>query len=448
MRTKKKTSTKTKSTYDPFTALHPVSLRPELEDLARELYKLACRGSEPLWDEINQQEGFKDKPKLQKRFLFASHAGMNAAQKKLVELVQSEEHLTDSHVVLYRGIADAMVWQLIGHQLCHARRFYKEQAPVNLKESNFESVVFCATEKARQDPGSISIISDLTSFVQVGDLLTMNPDGRITIAEVKEGKKNHELMDFMKFFMETPCEHALHLFAQQQGKSGMKQLQRMLRQAGRMGHVTEVMSTGKSIDPDTEHNINIPEEFVYVPKWDEELNKILESADAKGYGYEVIDSCLFMGAYTKDGMSGHGHAMFNLLFDKYEGGLESPRYRLTDCMIAPLALPIFNLNISDENKFDLLFGRKNVCLGLNITNFLEGLIKVGVTVREATNKETSQMEQKGAQLYKWKGKAIFVGNGKTEVCLSHGLFVRIFFHGQRPIETVQAIVDNLPIERE
>ena len=140
--------------------------------------------------------------------------------------------------------------------------------------------------------------------------------------------------------------------------------------------------------------------------------------------------------------------MFNMLFDKYEGGLESPRYRITDCMSAPLALPIFNLNISDEHKFDLLFGRKNVCLGLNIPNFLEGVKKVGVTVREATNKEVSQIEQKGAKLFKWKGKAIFVGNGKSEVCLSHGLFVRILFHGQRPIETMRAIVDNLPSDVE
>jgi len=60
---------KTKSTYDPFTALHPVSLRPELEDLARELYQLACRGSEPLWEEIKGlEDGFKGNPDLQRNF--------------------------------------------------------------------------------------------------------------------------------------------------------------------------------------------------------------------------------------------------------------------------------------------------------------------------------------------------------------------------------------------
>ncbi|APA67506.1 hypothetical protein YQ44_06230 [Janthinobacterium sp. 1_2014MBL_MicDiv] len=254
-------------------------------------------------------------------------------------------------------------------------------------------------------------------------------------------------MDFMKFFIETQCDHAFNHFAQEQGKSGMKQLQRMLRQTGRMNHVTEVMSKGKSVDPDTEHIVTIPEEFVYVPKWDEELNKILASSDSQGWGYHVIDNCLFMGAYSKDAFKGGGHAIFNMLFDEVEGSLESPRCRLNDCMTIPLALPVFNLNIPDEHKFDLLFGRKNVCLGLNITNFLDSLKKVGVNVREGTNKETSHLEQKGATPYKWKGKAIFVGNGKNEVCLSDGLFIRILFHGQRPLETVQAILNNLPTEQ-
>ncbi|WP_156894712.1 hypothetical protein [Janthinobacterium sp. 1_2014MBL_MicDiv] len=436
-----------RNTYNPLTALHPVSLRPELEDMARELYRLACKGSEPLWKEMKGLDSFQGNPEIQSKFLFASHAGMNAAQKKIIELVQSHEPLTDSHDVLIKGITDAMVWQLIGHQLCHARRFYKEHPPVNLKESNFESVVFCANERAKEDPGSISIISDLTSFVQVGDLLCLDSRGQFSIAEVKEGKKNHEIMDFMKFFIETQCDHAFNHFAQEQGKSGMKQLQRMLRQTGRMNHVTEVMSKGKSVDPDTEHIVTIPEEFVYVPKWDEELNKILASSDSQGWGYHVIDNCLFMGAYSKDAFKGGGHAIFNMLFDEVEGSLESPRCRLNDCMTIPLALPVFNLNIPDEHKFDLLFGRKNVCLGLNITNFLDSLKKVGVNVREGTNKETSHLEQKGATPYKWKGKAIFVGNGKNEVCLSDGLFIRILFHGQRPLETVQAILNNLPTEQ-
>jgi hypothetical protein len=56
------------------------------------------------------------------------------------------------------------------------------------------------------------------------------------------------------------------------------------------------------------------------------------------------------------------------------------------------------------------------------------------------------MEQEGAKLYRFQGKAIFIGTGTHEVCLSDGMFMRIFFHGQRPIATVKAILGNLSTE--
>lgn len=369
---------------------------------------------------------------------------MNRAQKKMIEFIRSDEPLAGSHQVLFTGIADAMAWQLIGHQLCHARRFYKGNAPLNLKESNFDSVAHCAQQMAEQDPGSISVISDLTSFVQVGDLLKMDAKGRTTVVEVKEGKKNHEILEFMNFFVKTPCSNALNNFAKQHGDSGVKQLERMFRQVKRMAHVTEVLTSGKSIDPDTNRVIHIPDEPAYMGEWNEELNEVLEDCDAQGWGWDVVDDCLFIGAYSKDTHGGNGHLLFNMLFDDLDGGMGSPRIRLSDCMISPLALTIFNLNISDEHKFDILFGRKNVCIGLNISSLLHQLEKVGFPVRYATNKEASQMEQSGGKPYRHQGKALIIGAGDNEMALSDGMFMRIFFHGQRPVSTVEAILNNLP----
>ncbi len=438
---------KKKSQYDPFTSLHPQCLNPSLEPLARDLYALAFKGSEPVWSEMRGKT-FKNDPELQKKFLTAAHDGMTKAQKKIIEIVLSGESLSDSHEVLLRGVADGMAWQLIGQQLCYARRFYKEHPPVNLKESNFESVVLCADDMVRQNPGSVSLISDLTSFVQVGDLLTMNSRGGITIGEVKEGQKNHQILEFMNFFTDSGCMHAFQHFANEHGKSGVKQLQRMFRQAGRMGHVTEVMSTGKSLDPDTEQEVRIPEEFVHIETWDKELNEALENSDAKGWAIQVVDDCLFIGVYAKDTMHGYGHLLFNTWFDEFEGGIDSPRFRLNDSMIAPLALPVFNLNISEEHKFDILFGRKNVCIGLNMSALIEKLKESGLTIREATNKEASRIEQKGVRLYRWKGKAIYISNEKNEMLLMDGIFMRTLFHGQRPVKTIQSILANASSEEE
>ncbi|WLG82939.1 hypothetical protein PSH97_17630 [Pseudomonas cucumis] len=434
---------KSKPKYDPFKALHPQSINRDLEDLAKRLFELSTKGSKPIWDEL-KAGNMKEDLDLKRRFLASSHARMNEAQKTIVEIIQSNQTLTNSQTILIQGIADSMAWQLIGNQLCYARRFYKGHKPVNLKQSNFDSVVLAANQTTSKDPGSFALISDLTSFVQVGDLLTMGSLGGLTIGEVKEGRKNHEILDFMNFFTQSGCPRAFQYFAQEHGDSGIKQLQRMFRQAERMGHVTEVMSKGRSLDPDTNQKISIPEEFIYIQNWDSELNSILEDSDSKGWALNVIDDCLFIASYSKDAMQGHGHGMFNMWFDQFEGTANCPRARLIDSMSHPLAIPIFNLNISDEHKFDILFGRKNVCIGLNISALLKKLRKVGLKVREATNKEASTMDQQGFPPYRHNGKAIFIGNEQREMLLMDGIFLRVLFHSQRPVETIQAILNSSP----
>ncbi len=44
------------------------------------------------------------------------------------------------------------------------------------------------------------------------------------MGRVEGGKKNHEILEFMNSFIETPCLHVLNHFAQQHGEAGVKQL--------------------------------------------------------------------------------------------------------------------------------------------------------------------------------------------------------------------------------
>lgn len=116
-------SNKKKNTkYDPLEKMHPMYLDKNLEELAHNLFELSCEGSKPVWDEI-KAEGFEKNPELKTKFLALSHEGMREAQKIIAEIIQSNETLTDSHTVLFSGIADSMAWQMIGEQLCFARSF-------------------------------------------------------------------------------------------------------------------------------------------------------------------------------------------------------------------------------------------------------------------------------------------------------------------------------------
>ncbi|WP_207878185.1 hypothetical protein [Pseudomonas sp. 32_A] len=430
-----------KVAYDQIQTLRPRRFDSRFEDLTSELHNLASKGSESVWDELKLSHG-KPPPELRKRFIALAHSGMRQAQEKIINIVKGEEPWPGGNKKLLHKLADSIAWQMIGSQLCYARRFYKDQNIVDLNHSNFDSVIRAVEHHHQSVPDGFALISDLTSFVQVGDLLLADPDGRFHIAEVKEGDKNHQILDFMKFYVRSGCSRALQFFVKEHGPQSLKQLQRMMRQADRMAHVTEIFNSGTSQDPDTEQKVNIPDETFYIESWDKELNEILNTSDTRGYAFQAIDECLFIASYSNTTKTALGHILFNNWFDRCGGTPDCPRARLIDCMTHPLALPIFNRNIADRHKLDILFGRKNVCIGLNIPSFLKQLNKNGIQVREATNKEASEMDQKGFHPYRNKGKAYFIGNDKFETPLMDGVFLRVMFHSQRPIETVKAILKS------
>jgi len=431
-----------KPQYDQFSTLQPMALRSEVEGLARRLYELACCSSRNLWEEIKHPDNLKKNAELNQKFLAACHEGMWEAQKTIIILIQANKGLTPSHQVLFRGIADSIAWQLIGQQLCYARRLFKEHLQPDPRHSNLKSVVIAAENSINDNPGSMALISDLTSFIQVGDLLTMTSTGRLGIVEVKEGEKNRAIGEFMEFFLKHGCERSLYYFVQQEGKNSVNQLGRMLRQTGRMAHVTEVMSKGVSVDPDSKYKIKIPEDYVFMGSWNDELNRVLAESETKGWAISVIDECLFLGCYSEESMKRVGHVVFNGWFDSCGGTPKCPRSLLIDGMRHPLAMPIFSLNIPSESKFDILFGRKQVCIGINVESLLDQCRKVGLQVRFATNKEATRLDQTGNHPYRHKNKAVYIGNGGAEMALMDGIFLRAMFHMQRPIHIIKSFLDN------
>lgn len=420
-------------------------LQPELEPLARQLHEQACCGSRSIWADLARAraEGLSTDKELAKQFYSLANAGMRAAQREIVDRVSGSGDISASEEVLYRGIADSIAWQFLDHQLCHARRMFKEQSPPNLKHSNFESVVHAVNHIEAKHPDSMPLISDLTSFVQVGDILASIPGQGMVTIEVKEGKENKRIADFLKFYSETHCDRAFELFVSQSGPKSVKQLERMLRQADRMSHFQEVVSTGLSRDPDTGHTVRIPNEKIFIDTWDEELRTILENDAGKGWLIDVVDDSLFVGAYFDPKMIAAGHVAFNSWFDQSGGTARCPRARLVDAMRMPLALPIFSRQIPEERMFDLLFGRIHVCMGVNVEALLTKCKKAGLQVESLSRRKTSQLQQKGLHPYLHNDQAVTIGNGSgNDMVIYDGIFMRMLFHGQRPVSLIQALLSN------
>ena len=177
----KKKSRHRKQKYDPAETLKPTTLDSSLEDTARDLYEKACCGTRQLWPDIDSESTFKNDVALQKRFMSAAHEGMRSAQEFLIEKIGFSTRLSVSEELLYRSIADSIAWQFLGGQLCHARRLFKGQRQPDLKQSNFSSVVAAANSILQTDRDAMPLISDLTSFVQVGDILSMVPGKGLSV---------------------------------------------------------------------------------------------------------------------------------------------------------------------------------------------------------------------------------------------------------------------------
>lgn len=432
---------KRSNAYSPETTLAPIAFDKELEPLARRLFELSCCGSKELWPAMNAGAQLAD-PSFADKFYELANAGMFEAQQIIISKFVSEASPSPSAEALYRGVCDSIAWQFLGAQLCHARLLYKEHRQPTLAESNFSSVIDVVKDLRQKSPNCMPLLCDLTTFVQVGDIFLQTPRKPFQLLEVKEGREGRRISEMAQFYRASECERFKQIVTENETKHTVKQFQRNLRQIDRLGHVTEIMNKGDSVDPDTGERRVIPEPFIEIDTWEDDLNDAIEQAKTKGWALTVIEDCLFVGCYVEKHFLHAGHMLFNLWLDRFGGDANSPRAKLVDSMRFPLALPLFNRPLTPDAIFDLMFGRMQVCMGISIPKLIEQCTKSGISWRSATGKEQAELQKRGRGFVQYNGKPVFVRLGEHEMALMDGIFMRAMFHGQKPVSLIKALLEN------
>lgn len=420
--------------------LRPMAMPAHLEEVAKQLFEEVCCGSRSLWP--FERERMKE-PDFRADFYRLAHQGMWAAQERFISRIEKADPMVPGEEALYRMAMDAIAWQMFEQQLCYARRFYRDQRQPSLNNSNFESVVIAARELRKQKPDSMPLIADLTTFVQIGDILHADPPHSVTIAEVKQGEKNHEIFKLATFYRYSGCERFKQLVSETESSHTVKQMERMLRQMDRMDFAANVLGTGKGKDPDSKQEIYIPEAYMPIENWDVEVNELMDEASEKGWAINVIDDGLFVGAYAKHMRQASPVAFLGWL-NEFSGGEFIPAARLIDSLHIPLALPLFSISTSPERMMDLLFGRLHVCMGISIPGLMRACEKNGITVRPPKNKDERKWahEARGDAI-KYKGQPLVLERDGKSAIAATGIFVRSLFHFQRPMSFINAMLDNL-----
>lgn len=408
-------------------------------------------------------------PEYSEEFLIKVHEGFGLAQEEIINallLIESkiftnkenlkrsrqennEEELKEYkieklnleyHEKVFRKFADSIAWQLLGCQLHIIRRLYKLHKTTPISSSNLKQGREFVNWYNKENPKSFALLSDITSFIQVGDVLILDSKSKkIAILELKEGKVNEEIMNFIKTAESTrvPSEKMIFDFLKEKGDKKFKQLKRILKQDVRVLSTISTINKGYGKDFDTGLNIIISEDTFKLERFNDRVFKLLEATDKEFSETDIIDNCLLIGVYHSEWFGFNAFKMWRTLKN-----INYPIINFRDSFSMPCSTPPFLVGIGEKNILDILFLKKHLFFCLDFNDWFKLANSIGVEANWVSCRQTARILQERTRLEKpvsFDGKAIQFSNGTKKMMLEEGILARIFYDLVSPLSALKFI---------
>jgi hypothetical protein len=425
----------------------------EFRKTFREICDLAfASGTRALSDDQKVRMPFALEQFEKDYFIQKCNEGFKAAQEKLVveicslqaeleemkaQLKQSRQkkvrsdseqatlniNLISRRLRILTHISDGIAWQMIGGEIHIARRLYLGEREIKkLKSSNIKMSQEVAA-LINLNPQDFALINDITSYVQIGDLLVKRRD-RIAIMELKEGKVNEQVSAFIRN-MDTPTDAESPALSE----SMRKQAERVKRQIERMKRATDVINSDQGLSPATGQKITVFTPKADTDKYHTELMQMHEELKSNPFSQRTVDGCLLIGMFRGDAVKKMAHKSIEMTLREY-----SSNYEIVDLetITYNISEPIFGKPFSPDFIIDLLTGETKVMLGLCVDSMFELFNRQGLEIRWLTAKETGKLSHrksdwvvngKGIQIKLPDNRAVVVGGGMPS---------KIFYDSIRP----------------
>lgn len=324
-----------------------------------------------------------------------------------------------------RKSMDSIAWQLFGYDLTIMRRLYYGQELIDITDSNLDSELNYIEKYVVDNPEGFVLISDLTSFIQIGDVVTYTPRKGLQIGELKEGNINFEIFQIIENVSETNCPYYLSGELEKLNKKKLEQFRREIKQIDRGAKVLQTINEGEGTDLLTGLPIKIEKEEIQLETFEDTVNELLEKCNKKGHAISVIEGCLLIGVYDVDKFPSN-------VFDVWVNslGIRMPIVDYRQSIFDPLGYPVFLQPFKENYILDIIQGKKVIKMTIDINEWLKTFEKDGIKWRWLSEKETarinSTMKRKSAifSLDK-KGIEITNKNGMIQY-VGEGIFSRVF----------------------
>nr|WP_294898884.1 hypothetical protein [uncultured Pedobacter sp.] len=350
------------------------------------------------------------------------------ASKKIGHIISVIEHRLSA----YSHIADGIAWQLIGAQIHISRRLYVGESIKQLDSSNLTHAITVAS-KINQLHENFALISDLTHFVQIGDLLVRTSRG-LSLMELKQGTVNAKIADLVKK-IHNPDSHLQEIEEEIStfDLNTIKQLDRVLRQQERAGRAVEVINNDQGSDPKTGEKITVSTPKKSTVYYSHEFENLLGKLKSSTWAYDVIDrGCIHIGLYRDEGKLMAPFLIKEIL------SKETDNYVITDfiSITGNISEPLFAKPISPEFMIDILVGDLKLIIGLNIDALNQIFEDIGFDVELLSEKETMKLKQREKMkvMFIFNKRAIKLTNPKNKesMIVGGGIISKILYDSIYP----------------
>ena len=132
--------------------------------------------------------------------------------KKLIQKYTQDNKILDFKERVLRKLADGIAWQILRANNA-VRRFSISDKLQAIQPSNLRREKYFVDSYNDSNPLSFALLSDITSFIQIGDALIINFNefGTIAMVELKDSEINEKVRTAVDSFYETGgCGRYLH----------------------------------------------------------------------------------------------------------------------------------------------------------------------------------------------------------------------------------------------
>ena len=281
---------------------------------------------------------------------------------------------------------------------------------------------------------NFALITDLTTFIDVGDILLASKNS-LTIVECKSGEVQTQVNEFIEKLGGDDWMKAVENLAKEHpDKKALKildQAKRTINQHHKGTKLTNFMKNEGGTDTFSDAEVQIYESKIPEEKYYAELMKAFKEAILPGFSTGVIEDIVFF-AIFRDAKVNMAFDVFNAMVDELSGRTHRTDYLFQ--LDLPIKEPLFFKPFGEEIFFELITGKLKLLLVIDIDRLIELFNSKGMQARWMSRKETSKYldDKPMYKPYTQQNQAIEIIVGERVMVLGSQFLTKILLDNVTP----------------